>query len=128
MSIPQNLKYTKDHEWIRVEGGEAFFGVTEHAQQQLGDIVFVDLPETGRKVSAGDSVCSVESVKAVNDVFSALSGEITGGNDKLEGDPALVNSDPYGEGWMFKLRMDDPSQADGLMDAAAYAAFLEDSE
>lgn len=120
-----NVYYTEEHEWIRVEGDEAIVGITDFAQGQLGDIVFVDLPEAGRQVTKGGEAAVVESVKAASDVFAPVDGEIVEPNPALGDDPALVNSDPEGEGWFFRLRLADPSQLEGLMDADAYKAFTD---
>jgi glycine cleavage system H protein len=117
--------YTEEHEWIRVEGDEATVGITDFAQGQLGDIVFVELPEAGRQVTKGGEAAVVESVKAASDVYAPVDGEITEPNAALGDDPSLVNSDPEGEGWFFRLRLADPSQLDGLMDADGYKAFTD---
>ena len=117
--------YTEEHEWIRVEGDQATVGITDFAQGQLGDIVFVELPEAGRQVTKGGEAAVVESVKAASDVYAPVDGEIVEPNPALGDDPSLVNSDPEGEGWFFRLRLADPSQLDGLMDADAYKAFTE---
>jgi glycine cleavage system H protein len=117
--------YTEEHEWIRVEGDEATVGITDFAQGQLGDIVFVELPEAGRQVTKGGEAAVVESVKAASDVYAPVDGEIVEPNPALGDDPALVNSDPEGEGWFFRLRLADPSQLDGLMDADSYKAFAD---
>ena len=116
--------YTKEHEWVRVEGDTATVGVSSHAQEQLGDIVFAEVPEAGRKVSKGQEAAVVESVKAASDVYAPVSGEIIEGNAALADDPSLINSDPEGEGWFFKLKLDNPSELDGLMDEAAYREFV----
>ena len=116
--------YTEEHEWIRVEGDVATVGITDFAQGQLGDIVFVELPEAGRQVTRGGEAAVVESVKAASDVYAPVDGEVTEPNPKLSDDPSLVNSDPEGEGWFFKLKLDDPSELGGLMDEAAYRDFL----
>lgn len=117
--------FTQDHEWIEVEGGEgATIGITAYASQQLGDVVFVDVPEAGRQVAKGDEAAVVESVKAASDVYAPVSGSISEGNSALADDPSLVNSDPEGEGWFFKLRLTHPSELEGLMDEAAYKAFV----
>ncbi|MCJ7422077.1 glycine cleavage system protein GcvH [Sphingomicrobium astaxanthinifaciens] len=118
------LYYTKEHEWLRVEGDVATVGISNHAQEALGDIVFAEVPEAGRTVSKGDDAAVVESVKAASDVYAPVSGEVVEGNEALDGDPALVNSDPEGEGWFFKIKLSDPSELDGLMDEAAYKEFL----
>ncbi|HET7167670.1 MAG TPA: glycine cleavage system protein GcvH [Candidatus Limnocylindrales bacterium] len=120
MSTPSDLRYTRDHEWVRVEGEEATIGITQYAADQLGDIVFVELPEAGRGLEEAKPFGVVESVKAVSDLFAPLTGEVTAINDALAGDPELVNSDPYGGGWMVKLRVADPSELDDLLDGEAY--------
>jgi glycine cleavage system H protein len=117
--------YTQEHEWIAVEGDVATVGITDFAQGQLGDIVFVELPEAGRQVTKSGEAAVVESVKAASDVYAPVDGEIVEPNPALGDDPSLVNSDPEGEGWFFRLRLADPSQLDGLMDAGAYKAFTE---
>ena len=117
--------YTEEHEWISVEGDVATVGITDFAQGQLGDIVFVELPEAGRQVTKGGEAAVVESVKAASDVYAPVDGEVTEPNPKLSDDPSLVNTDPEGEGWFFRLRLADPSQLDGLMDAGAYKIFTE---
>jgi glycine cleavage system H protein len=120
-----NVYYTEEHEWIRVEGDAATVGITDFAQGQLGDIVFVELPEAGRQVTKGGEAAVVESVKAASDVYAPVDGEVIEANAALGDDPALANSDPEGKGWFFRLRLADPSQLDGLMDAAAYQAFTD---
>lgn len=120
-----SLYYTKEHEWIRVEGDIATVGITDFAQAQLGDVVFVEVPEAGRQVSKGSEAAVVESVKAASDVYAPVSGEVVEGNQALVDDSALVNSDPEGEGWFFKLRLSDPGELEGLMDADAYRSFCE---
>ena len=117
--------YTEEHEWIRVEGDQATVGITDFAQGQLGDIVFVELPEAGRQVVKGGEAAVVESVKAASDVYAPVDGEVTEPNPALGDDPSLVNSDPEGEGWFFRLRLGDPSQLEGLMDSDAYKAFTD---
>jgi glycine cleavage system H protein len=117
--------YTQEHEWIRTEADEATVGITEFAQGQLGDIVFVELPEAGRQVSKGGEAAVVESVKAASDVYAPVSGEVIEGNQAVSDDPSLVNTDPEGEGWFFRLRLADPAELDGLMDAEAYKSFCE---
>ena len=112
--------FTQDHEWIRVEGDTATVGITDYAQQQLGDLVFVELPELGRTLSKGDAAVVVESVKAASDVYAPCDGEIVAVNEALSGDPALVNSAATGDGWLWRMRLSDASQLDGLMDATAY--------
>jgi glycine cleavage system H protein len=116
--------FTKDHEWIDVEGGTATVGITDYAQSQLGDIVFVEVPASGAKVTKGSDAAVVESVKAASDVYAPVSGTVTEGNAALEGEPALVNTAPEGDGWFFKLTLDDASELDGLMDRAAYDTFV----
>jgi glycine cleavage system H protein len=123
--VPTDLRYTREHEWVRVEGDVATVGITAHAADQLGDIVFVDLPEPGRSVEQAASFGVVESVKAVSDLFAPVGGEVVETNDaSLRGSPELVNGDPYGGGWMLKVRMADPRQLDALLDAAAYEALV----
>ena len=117
--------YTKEHEWISVEGSEATVGITDFAQGQLGDVVFVELPEAGRQVSRGGEAAVVESVKAASDVYAPVSGEVVEANQALVDDSALVNSDPEGQGWFFRLRLSDPSELEGLMDADAYKSFCD---
>lgn len=116
--------FTKEHEWIRVEGDTATVGISNHAQEQLGDIVFAEVPDAGRRVAKGQEAAVVESVKAASDVYAPVSGEVLEGNPALADDPALINSDPEGQGWFFKLKLDDPSELDGLMDEGAYRDFL----
>ena len=125
--VPNELRYTKDHEWVRVEGNEATVGITDFAAGQLGDIVFVELPEAGRTLEQFATFGVVESVKAVSDLFAPVSGEVVAGNDALAGSPELVNSDPYGEGWMVRLRVADAGELDGLLDAPAYEALTAES-
>ena len=117
--------YTKDHEWVRVEGDTATVGISAHAQEALGDIVFAEAPEAGRNVGKGDEAAVVESVKAASDVYSPVSGEVTEGNPAIADDPSVINRDPEGEGWFFKLKLSDPSELDGLMDEAAYREFCD---
>lgn len=119
------LKYTKDHEWLKIEGDVATVGITEHATEQLGDLVFVELPASGASFAEGDTAATVESVKAASDVFAPLSGEITESNQDIVDDPSIVNQDPTGKGWFFKIRMSEPAQAEALMDEAAYKAMIE---
>ena len=116
--------FTKEHEWIRVEGDIATVGISGHAQEQLGDIVFAEVPEAGRRVGKGQEAAVVESVKAASDVYAPVSGEVIEGNQAVVDDPALVNSDPEGEGWFFKLKLESPSELDGLMDEAAYRQWV----
>lgn len=117
--------YTEDHEWLRVEGGIATVGITDYAQEQLGDLVFVELPDIGKALSKGDPAVVVESVKAASDVYAPVDGEITAVNDTLSSEPALVNSSPTGEGWLWKMRLADESQLEGLLDEAGYQALIE---
>jgi glycine cleavage system H protein len=119
-----SLYFTKEHEWIRVEGDTATVGISNHAQEQLGDIVFAEVPEAGRRVSKGQEAAVVESVKAASDVYAPLSGEVVEGNQALADDPSLINSDPQGQGWFFKLKLDNPGELEGLMDDAAYREWV----
>ena len=120
-------RFTKDHEWIRLDGGIATVGITNHAQTQLGDVVFVELPEVGRKATQGEAVAVVESVKAASDVFSPIAGEVTEVNGDLTGQPALVNEDAEGKAWFFRIKISNAADLDKLMDRAAYEAFVKDS-
>ena len=120
MSAPTDLRYTRDHEWVRVDGEEATVGITQYAADQLGDIVFVELPDMGRELEEAKAFGVVESVKAVSDLFAPVSGEVTAANDALAGAPELVNSDPYGDGWMIKMHVTDIGQLDELLDGPAY--------
>ncbi len=120
MSIPAELKYTKDHEWVKVDGDTAIVGITDYAQGELGDVVFVELPEVGDAVEKDESFGTIEAVKAVADLFSPLSGEVVDVNGELEDDPEIVNKEPYGKGWMVKINISDEGELDTLMDAAAY--------
>jgi glycine cleavage system H protein len=122
--VPADLRYTKDHEWVRVDGDEATVGITAYAADQLGDIVFVELPEVGRNLSQFAAFGVVESVKAVSDLFAPLTGDVTAANDRLSGSPELVNGDPYGDGWMVRLRIAETGEFDELLDAAAYDALI----
>jgi glycine cleavage system H protein len=119
------LKFTKEHEWIRVEGDVGTVGISDYAQTQLGDVVYVELPAVGKKVTQGGDAAVVESVKAASEVYAPLTGEITAINDQLAANPALVNSAPMGEGWFFKMRFANKAELDGLMDEAAYRKFVE---
>ena len=118
------LYFTKEHEWIRVEGDTATVGISDHAQEQLGDIVFAEVPETGKQLNKGQEAAVVESVKAASDVYSPVSGAVIEGNSKVADDPSIVNSDPEGEGWFFKIKLFNPSELDGLMDENAYRAWI----
>ncbi len=120
------LRFTKDHEWVRHDGDVAVIGITDYAQSQLGDVVYVELPEIGRQVEQGKEAAIVESVKAASEVYAPVSGEIVEINEALAADPAKVNADPMGEGWFLKLRLADPNQLDALMDEAAYQHFVEE--
>ena len=124
MNIPKNLKFSKDHEWVRVEGDIAVVGITDYAQDQLGDIVFLDVQTEGETLDQEESFGSIEAVKTVADALMPIGGEVLEVNEKLEDEPELVNTDPYGEGWMIKIKISDPSQLDSLMDADAYKAIL----
>lgn len=125
MNFPDTVRYTSEHEWIRVEGEEAYVGITDYAQSELGEIVFVDVPTIGEEVAQGEVFGSVEAVKTVSDLNMPASGEVLELNAELEDHPELVNNDPYGAGWMIRIRMSDPSELDSLMDAAAYEASLQ---
>jgi glycine cleavage system H protein len=116
--------FTKDHEWVRVEGNQATVGISSHAQEQLGDIVFAEAPDAGRSLRKGEEAAVVESVKAASDVYSPISGNVIEGNPALADDPAIINNDPEGEGWFFKLEVTDPSELEGLMDENAYRDFV----
>lgn len=120
MNFPDNLRYTSDHEWIRVEGDIAFVGITDFAQSELGDIVYVEVETISKQLVANDIFGTVEAVKTVSDLFLPVDGTVLELNEKLSGTPELVNSDPYGEGWIIKVSISDPAQLDGLMDATAY--------
>lgn len=122
-NIPDDLHYSKDHEWVRVEGNVAVVGITDYAQDSLGDVVYVELPKVGDDFAANESFGSVESVKAVSEVFSPVSGEIVGNNDALTDTPEKVNQDPYGEGWMIRVQMTNPGEVDSLLTAAEYEDF-----
>ena len=124
MKIPENLRYTKEHEWIALEGDIATVGITDFAQGELGDIVFIDIPAKGKLLEANEVFGTVEAVKTVSDLFLPVRGTITEVNPLLEGSPELVNSDPFGEGWMVKIKVEQPSDVAGLLDAAGYAALV----
>ena len=123
MDNPEDLKYSNDHEWVRADGGIATVGITHFAQDSLGDVVFVELPEVGASTTAGEAISEVESTKSVSDIVAPVSGTITEVNSALDDDPAVLNSDPYGDGWIYKVEMSSPEDLDALMDAAAYGAF-----
>ena len=125
MNIPSDLRYSSDHEWVRREGDTVTIGITEYAQDALGDVVFVEIPEQGAAVGSGDSFTEVESTKSVSDIYAPVGGTIGAVNDALEAQPELLNSDPYGEGWICTIEMSDPSEFDSLMDADAYRALTE---
>jgi glycine cleavage system H protein len=122
-NVPENLHYSKDHEWVRVEGDTAVVGISDHAQEQLGDVVYVELPKPGEEFTANESFGSVESVKAVSEVFTPVSGKVTEANDSLNDEPEKVNQDPYGEGWMIKIKMSSAGEVDSLLTAAEYEDF-----
>lgn len=124
MNYPENYRYTKEHEWVSVNGDVGTVGITFHAQSELGDIVYVDMPTPGAAVTAGESFGSVESVKAVSEIYSPVSGEVVEANDVLKDAPEKLNDNPHGEAWLVKIRLSDKSQLDGLMDAAAYTAYV----
>lgn len=125
MNVPSNLKYSDDHEWARAEGEIAYIGITDYAQSQLGDIVFVDVTSVGETLEKDEAFGTIEAVKTVSDAFMPVGGEVLEFNAALEDDPALVNKDPYGEGWMIKVRMSDPAQLDQLLSADDYAKIIE---
>lgn len=125
-NIPEALRYTKDHEWAKIEGGRARIGITDHAQQELTDVVYVELPRVGKVVKQGEPIGVVESVKAVSEIFAPLSGTVVEVNKVLEDRPEIVNKDPYGEGWIVVLETADASEPNGLMDAAGYRAHIGD--
>jgi glycine cleavage system H protein len=123
-SYPEDLRYHAEHDWARVEGEEATFGITWYAQDALGEVVFYEPPEVGKEVKKDESYAEVESVKAVSDIYAPLSGEVTAVNDAISESPEKINEDPYGDGWLVKVKLSDPSEADQLMDAAAYKKLL----
>jgi glycine cleavage system H protein len=125
MNIPPELRYSTDHEWVRVDGLVVTIGITEYAQDALGDVVFVEMPEQGIAVAAGDTFSEVESTKSVSDIYAPVTGSVSAVNEALEAQPELLNSDPYGEGWICRIEMSDPSELDGLMDADAYRILTE---
>lgn len=124
MNFPENIRYTSEHEWIRVEGDEAFVGITDYAQSELGEIVFIDVPTLGETVGQGEVFGSIEAVKTVSDLNMPVSGEVLEINGALDAQPELVNNDPYGEGWIIRISVKDAAELDNLMDAAAYQASL----
>jgi glycine cleavage system H protein len=125
-SYPEDLKYHPEHDWARIEGDEATFGITWYAQDALGEVVFFEPPGVGASVAKDQAYTEVESVKAVSDVYAPLSGEVTAVNEKVAESPELINEDPYGEGWLAKVKLSDPSEADGLLDVGAYRELLSD--
>ena len=124
MNVPAELKYTKEHEWIRVEGEEAVVGITDYAQSQLGDIVFVECETVGDALEAGETFGTIEAVKTVSDLYLPVAGEVLEFNEELEGEPQLVNKDPYGKGWIVKIKISDETELDGLLNADAYKAII----
>ena len=120
MNVPSDLKFAESHEWVRIEGDVATVGISDHAQEELTDVVFVEVPEEDTDIDAGDATAVVESVKAASDIYSPVSGEIVEGNEELADDPALVNTDPYGKGWIFKVKLSDAAELEELMDAEQY--------
>lgn len=126
MTIPDDLKYSEDHEWVRVEGNIATIGITDFAQDALGDVVYVELPDVGATAASGEAISEVESTKSVSDIIAPVGGTVTEVNGALDDDPTPLNSDPYGAGWIFKVEMTDTAPLDSLMDAAAYGAFTSD--
>lgn len=126
-NIPSHLKYTESHEWVHAdENGNVSIGISDHAQEALGDLVYVELPAVGDEIGQGDPCAVVESVKAASDIYAPVSGKVIAVNEELDDDPAIINSDPYDDGWLFKLELTDSIELDGLKDAEAYAAILED--
>ena len=126
MNVPQNLKYTNEHEWIRVEGDMAYVGITDYAQEQLGDIVFVDIPTVGESLEANETFGTIEVVKTISDLFLPVAGEVVEQNESLEENPELVNKDPYGEGWLIKMKPANLKDIEDLLDAEAYKAVIND--
>lgn len=124
-NVPSDLKFAKSHEWVRVEGESATVGITDHAQAELTDVVFVELPETGRKLAAGDACAVVESVKTASDIYSPLTGEVTDVNQAVVDDPAMVNSEPYKGGWFFKIKLDNPAELESLLTPEQYSRQIE---
>ena len=128
MNYPEDLRYAENHEWVRVDGNTVRMGISDYAQDALGDVVFVELPEVGRKVTAGEAFAEIESTKSVSDVYAPLSGPVVEVNPALEDPPDLVNSDPYGEGWLMKVKLSAPEEIEGLLTAADYQAYVEGGE
>ena len=127
-NVPEDVQYSKDHEWVRVKGDTGTIGITDHAQNSLGDVVYVELPKPGETFAAHESFGSVESVKAVSEIFTPVSGEIVEVNESLQDEPEKVNTDPYGEGWMIRIRMSNPGEVDSLLSAAEYEDFTKGEE
>jgi glycine cleavage system H protein len=125
-NTPEELSYSKDHEWVRVKGSEATVGITDHAQHQLGDVVYVELPKVGDKFEASEPFGSVESVKAVSEVYMPVGGEVVAVNESLNDSPEAVNTDPYGDGWMIRIRVTNPAEVDGLLSAAEYEDYIKE--
>lgn len=125
MNVPAELRYSTDHEWVRIDGNIATIGITEYAQDALGDVVFVDMPDTETSVALGDSFSEVESTKSVSDIYAPVTGTVSAVNEALDAQPELLNSDPYGDGWICRIEMSDPSELDTLMDSAAYRELTE---
>jgi glycine cleavage system H protein len=128
MAYPTNYRYTKEHEWIDAQGGTAKIGITDYAQHELGDVVFVELPAAGKKVEAGKTFGSVESVKAVSDIYAPVNGEVVEANGELQNKPETINNDPHGAGWLIKIKLANPADVNALMDAAAYEAFISEQK
>jgi len=126
MKAPEELKYTEEHEWVKVEGDIAIVGITDFAQNELSDIVYVELPEVGKNIKKGDVIATVEAVKTVADVYSPVSGEIIEVNEKLKDEPSIINNDPYGEGWIAKVKMENPEEINALLDHVAYKKLVEE--
>jgi glycine cleavage system H protein len=124
MNFPENLKYTKDHEWIQIDGDTGIVGITDYAQGELGDVVFVELPAVGKVVKAHDAFGTIEAVKAVSDLYAPISGSVLGVNPELEKTPEIVNKEPYGKGWMVKIKISNPSEVSGLLSATAYKQLI----
>jgi len=124
MNVPQNLRYNSSHEWVLLEGDVATIGISDHAQEELTDVVFVELPPVGKTVDVGDPTAVVESVKAASDIYAPVSGEVVEVNNEVEANPALVNTDPYGKGWIFKLKVKNAAQVEALLDASGYEALI----
>lgn len=128
MEFPKDLKYSKEHEWARIEDGKVVIGITDHAQEELGDVVFVELPEVGREVEQMETFGVVESVKAVSDLYSPVTGEVLEINEALKEEPELINSDPYGDGWLIVVKMSDESEVDGLLSTEEYESFIKEEK